>query len=47
MTAQGSDYKNNKGAGAISADIVIESPVGKDGRVISVLDFQICNQSMR
>lgn len=40
MTAQGSDYKNNKGAGAISADIVIESPVGKDGRVISVLDFQ-------
>ncbi len=40
MTAQGSDYKNNKGAGALSADIVIESPVGKDGRVISVLDFQ-------
>ncbi|MBI5749986.1 MAG: carbohydrate porin [Nitrospinae bacterium] len=40
MTAQGTDYKNNKGAGAISADIVIESPLGKDGRVISVLDFQ-------
>lgn len=40
ITAQGVDYKNNRGAGAISADIIMESPVGKDGRVVAVFDFQ-------
>lgn len=43
ITAQGvAHYKNadQHGAGAISADIVLESPVGKDGRAVAVLDFQ-------
>ncbi|MEK6540118.1 MAG: carbohydrate porin [Deltaproteobacteria bacterium] len=43
MTAQGvSHHKNTnqKGAGALSADIAIESPVGKDGRAVAVFDFQ-------
>ncbi|MBI5327806.1 MAG: carbohydrate porin [Deltaproteobacteria bacterium] len=40
ITAQGVDYRNNRSAGAISADIALESPVGKDGRAIAVLDFQ-------
>ncbi|MBI3398960.1 MAG: hypothetical protein HY026_06995 [Deltaproteobacteria bacterium] len=40
LTAQGTDYKNSRGAAAISADIVLESPVGKDGRAVAVLDFQ-------
>jgi len=43
MTAQGvSHHKNTnqKGAGALSADIAIESPVGEDGRAVAVFDFQ-------
>lgn len=40
ITAQGTDYKKSKGAGAISADIILESPVGKDGRAVAVFDFQ-------
>lgn len=40
ITAQGTDYKNSRGAAAISADIVLESPVGKNGRAVAVLDFQ-------
>ncbi len=34
---QGTD---NRGAAAVSADIAIESPVGRDGRVVAVFDFQ-------
>lgn len=30
----------NRGAFAVSADIALESPVGGDGRVVAVLDFQ-------
>ncbi|MBI5874763.1 MAG: carbohydrate porin [Deltaproteobacteria bacterium] len=43
VTAQGvlHDKSNNqRGAGAISADIALESPVGKDGRAVAILDFQ-------
>lgn len=43
VTAQGvlhSKADNQRGAGAISADIAMESPVGKDGRAVAVFDFQ-------
>src|SRR3989338_8080281 len=43
VTAQGvmhSKANNQRGAGAISADIALESPVGKDGRAVAVLDFR-------
>ncbi|MBI3754718.1 MAG: carbohydrate porin [Deltaproteobacteria bacterium] len=43
VTAQGilHDKGNNqRGAGALSADIILESPVGKDGRAVAVFDFQ-------
>ncbi|MBI5969808.1 MAG: carbohydrate porin [Deltaproteobacteria bacterium] len=43
MTGQGASHTKNagvRGAGALSADITLETPVGKDGRVAGVLDFQ-------
>lgn len=40
VTGQRTNYQNSKGAGAISADIIFESAVGKDGIAVAVLDFQ-------
>ena len=40
ITGQRTNYQNSRGAGAISADIALESPVGKDGRAVAILDFQ-------
>lgn len=43
LTGQGVIHHKNtnqKGAGVISADIIFESAVGKDGRAVAVLDYQ-------
>ncbi|MEK7688943.1 MAG: carbohydrate porin [Deltaproteobacteria bacterium] len=40
VTGQRTNYQNSKGAGAISADIIFESAVGKDGIAVAVFDFQ-------
>ncbi|MBI5902248.1 MAG: carbohydrate porin [Deltaproteobacteria bacterium] len=43
VTAQKADNlkeAGDRGATAVSADIVMESPVGRDGRVVAVFDFQ-------
>lgn len=43
MVGQGVAHLKNadhRGAFTLSADLTLESPVGKDGRVIAVLDFQ-------
>ena len=40
VTGQRTNYQNSRGAGAISADIILESTVGKDGIAVAVFDFQ-------
>lgn len=43
ITAQGASHikgTNTRGAAAISADLALESPIGRDGRAVAVLDFQ-------
>ncbi|MEK6599369.1 MAG: carbohydrate porin [Deltaproteobacteria bacterium] len=40
VTGQRTNYQNSKGAGAISADIIFESAVGKDGIAVAIFDFQ-------
>ena len=40
ITGQRTNYQNSRGAGAISADIIFESAVGRDGIAVAIFDFQ-------
>lgn len=40
VTGQRTNYQHSRGAGAISADIIFESAVGRDGIAVAIFDFQ-------
>lgn len=40
IVAQGIDYNGSKGAGSVSADVLMESPIGKHGMAVIIFDIQ-------